>query len=68
MEVVKKMELVGTSDGKPTSNVKIIDCGEVSQLKGEDAAEKDKGSEVNFWLWNGYVYDSSVISREIEKI
>lgn len=48
MEVVKKMELVGTSDGKPTSNVKIIDCGEVSQLKGEDAAEKDKGSEVNF--------------------
>ncbi|KAL0772106.1 hypothetical protein Bca101_037257 [Brassica carinata] len=43
MEVVKKMELVGTSDGKPTSNVKIIDCGQVSQLKAEDAAEKDKG-------------------------
>ncbi|CAG7905107.1 unnamed protein product [Brassica rapa] len=46
MEVVKKMELVGTSDGKPTSNVKIIDCGEVSQLKGEDAAEKDKGRKL----------------------
>ncbi|KAL0866767.1 hypothetical protein Bca101_045885 [Brassica carinata] len=43
MEVVKKMELVGTSDGKPTSNVKIIDCGEMSQLKAQDAAEKDKG-------------------------
>ncbi|CAH8310235.1 unnamed protein product [Eruca vesicaria subsp. sativa] len=43
MEVVKKMELVGTTDGKPTSNVKIIDCGEMSQLKAQDAAEKDKG-------------------------
>ncbi|XP_018459649.1 peptidyl-prolyl cis-trans isomerase CYP63 isoform X2 [Raphanus sativus] len=43
MEVVKKMELVGTSDGKPTSNVKIIDCGEMSQLKAQDAAEKDRG-------------------------
>ncbi|VVB06723.1 unnamed protein product [Arabis nemorensis] len=37
MEVIKKMELVGTSDGKPTSLVKIIDCGEV-----QDAAERDK--------------------------
>ncbi|CAN6836622.1 unnamed protein product [Brassica oleracea] len=46
MEVVKKMELVGTSDGKPTSNVKIIDCGQVSQLKAEDAAEKDKGRKL----------------------
>lgn len=49
MEVVKKMELVGTSDGKPTSNVKIIDCGEMSQLKAQDAAEKDRGTKVNFF-------------------
>lgn len=42
MEVIKKMELVGTSDGKPTSLVKIIDCGEV-----QDAAERDKGNEVH---------------------
>lgn len=47
MEVIKKMELVGTSDGKPTSLVKIIDCGEVSQIKAQDAAEREKGNEVN---------------------
>ncbi|CAN8267809.1 unnamed protein product [Cochlearia groenlandica] len=43
IEVVKKMELVGTSDGKPTSPVKIIDCGEMSPTKAQNAAEGEKG-------------------------
>lgn len=43
MEVVKKMELVGTSDGKPIRPVKIIDCGEMSVGTAQDAAEKEKG-------------------------
>ncbi|KAG7629529.1 Peptidyl-prolyl cis-trans isomerase CYP63 [Arabidopsis thaliana] len=43
MAVIKKMELVGTSDGKPTSPVKIIDCGETSQIRAHDAAEREKG-------------------------
>lgn len=41
------MELVGTSDGKPTSPVKIIDSGETSQIKAHDASEREKGNEVN---------------------
>ncbi|ESQ43731.1 hypothetical protein EUTSA_v10006033mg [Eutrema salsugineum] len=43
MEFIKKIELVGTSDGKPTTHVKIIDCGEMSQIKSQDAAEKERG-------------------------
>ncbi|XP_010527617.1 PREDICTED: peptidyl-prolyl cis-trans isomerase CYP63 isoform X3 [Tarenaya hassleriana] len=43
MEVVKKMELVGTSDGKPSRPAKIIDCGEVSVGKAQDIAGKEKG-------------------------
>ncbi|CAA7030440.1 unnamed protein product [Microthlaspi erraticum] len=44
LEVVKKMELVGTSNEKPTSPVRIIDCGEMSQIKAQDATEKEKGN------------------------
>lgn len=51
MEVIKKMELVGTSNEKPTSPVKIIDCGEMSEIKAEDVTEKEKGNIVNFWMW-----------------
>ncbi|CAH2062960.1 unnamed protein product, partial [Thlaspi arvense] len=43
MELIKKMELLGTDNGTPTSHVKIIDSGEMSKIKAQDAAEKDKG-------------------------
>ncbi|KAK7336795.1 hypothetical protein VNO77_17343 [Canavalia gladiata] len=43
MDVLKKIELVGTSDGKPTQPVKIIDCGEVSETKVQHTVEKEKG-------------------------
>ncbi|XP_010512756.1 PREDICTED: peptidyl-prolyl cis-trans isomerase CYP63 [Camelina sativa] len=43
MTVIKKMELVGTSDGKPTSSVEIIDSGETSQIRAPDVSEREKG-------------------------
>ena len=43
MDVLKKIELVGTLDGKPTQPVKISDCGETSESKIQDAVGKAKG-------------------------
>ncbi|XP_021635364.1 peptidyl-prolyl cis-trans isomerase CYP63 isoform X2 [Hevea brasiliensis] len=37
MDVVKKIEQVGTGDGKPIHPVKIVDCGETSENKIQDA-------------------------------
>ncbi|KNA08702.1 hypothetical protein SOVF_160300 [Spinacia oleracea] len=43
MEVVKKMEQFGTSEGRPTEQVKIVDCGEVSSGNNESAVKLEKG-------------------------
>ncbi|TKY62409.1 Peptidyl-prolyl cis-trans isomerase CYP63 [Spatholobus suberectus] len=43
MDILKKIEQVGTSDGKPTQPVKIVDCGEVSETKIQHTVEKEKG-------------------------
>ncbi|CAM8973690.1 unnamed protein product [Rhodiola kirilowii] len=43
LDTLKKIELVGSSDGKPGSVVKIVDCGEVSDKK----VEKVSGIEKN---------------------
>lgn len=43
LDILKKIEQVGTSDGKPTQPVKIIDCGEVSETKIQHTVEKEKG-------------------------
>ncbi|KAK4766108.1 hypothetical protein SAY87_007750 [Trapa incisa] len=45
MEVVKKMELVGTNDGKPIRPVKIVDCGETSKTTIQAAMQEDKGKK-----------------------
>lgn len=45
MEIVKKIEQVGTADGKPTQVVKIVDCGEVSEKKNQEAVKKEKGKK-----------------------
>lgn len=37
MDVVKKIEQVGTGDGKPIHPVKIVDCGETSENKIQGA-------------------------------
>ncbi|XP_030545850.1 peptidyl-prolyl cis-trans isomerase CYP63 isoform X2 [Rhodamnia argentea] len=42
MEVVKKIEQVGSADGKPLQPVKIVDCGETSERRIEDAAVEEK--------------------------
>ncbi|KVH94349.1 Cyclophilin-like peptidyl-prolyl cis-trans isomerase domain-containing protein [Cynara cardunculus var. scolymus] len=43
METIKKIEQLGTSDGKPSGLVKITDCGEVSEDKKNNAVESEKG-------------------------
>lgn len=43
LDIVKKMEHVGTSDGKPTKQVKVADCGEVPAGKNESAVKPEKG-------------------------
>lgn len=36
LDIVKKIEQVGTMDGKPAGPVKVVDCGEVSESKIQD--------------------------------
>lgn len=43
MDIVKKIEQVGTADGKPQQLVKIVDCGEMSDSKINNSEEVDKG-------------------------
>ncbi|KAK8506201.1 hypothetical protein V6N12_074251 [Hibiscus sabdariffa] len=43
MDVLKKIEQVGTGDGKPTQLVKISACGEYSESKMQDAVGKAEG-------------------------
>ncbi|KAG8389289.1 hypothetical protein BUALT_Bualt02G0213400 [Buddleja alternifolia] len=44
MEVVKKMEQLGTADGKPSGLVKIVDCGDMSNSGTQNSvgAKKEK--------------------------
>ncbi|XP_047982434.1 peptidyl-prolyl cis-trans isomerase CYP63-like isoform X2 [Salvia hispanica] len=42
MDVVKKMEQLGTADGRPDGIVKIIDCGEMSDAKTQNLIVADK--------------------------
>lgn len=44
MDVIKKIEQVGTSDGKPSGIVKIVDCGETSNSKVHDGVVAQKGN------------------------
>ncbi|XP_009798520.1 peptidyl-prolyl cis-trans isomerase CYP63 isoform X1 [Nicotiana sylvestris] len=44
MDFVKKIEQVGTADGKPSGLVKIVDCGEMSdERKVNDTTKAEKG-------------------------
>lgn len=45
MDVVKRLEQLGTSDGKPTGLAKIVNCGETSETKTNDAVRKEKGTK-----------------------
>eukprot|EP00257_Ricinus_communis_P017421 XP_015575854.1 peptidyl-prolyl cis-trans isomerase CYP63 isoform X2 [Ricinus communis] len=45
IEVVKRIEQLGTADGKPVHPVKIVDCGETSENKIQDTVGKDAGKK-----------------------
>ncbi|XP_037492326.1 peptidyl-prolyl cis-trans isomerase CYP63 isoform X2 [Jatropha curcas] len=45
LDVVKKIEQVGTGDGKPIRPVKIVDCGETFENKIQDVVGKDAGKK-----------------------
>ncbi|KAF7818368.1 peptidyl-prolyl cis-trans isomerase CYP63 isoform X1 [Senna tora] len=45
LDLLKKIEQVGTPDGKPVRPVKIIDCGETSEAKTQATIEKEKGKK-----------------------
>lgn len=47
MDIVKKIELLGTADGKPSGFVKIVDCGEMSETKMQNAVGAEKGIVYN---------------------
>lgn len=46
MDVVKKMEELGTADGRSSGLVKIVDCGEMPNAKMQDSVVADKGTEL----------------------
>lgn len=45
IEILKKIELAGTAEGKPARPVKIVDCGKTSESKIPDAVGKEKGKK-----------------------
>lgn len=54
MDVVKKMEQLGTADGKPDGHVKIVDCGETSKTKMSDSVPAERGTEECCFLHFSY--------------
>lgn len=49
MDILKKLEQVGTDVGKPACPVKIVDCGESSESNTYSAVRTEKGALVYFW-------------------
>ncbi|XAR61155.1 Peptidylprolyl isomerase [Bertholletia excelsa] len=45
MELVRKIEQVGTASGTPSQSVRIVDCGEISETKTRDANGANKGKK-----------------------
>jgi peptidyl-prolyl isomerase G (cyclophilin G) len=41
--LLKKLESVGSETGNPSYQVKIVDCGEVSNTNSQDLLKGDKG-------------------------
>lgn len=59
MDIVKKMEQLGTADGRPTGLVKIVDCGEMSKTKTQISVEAEKGIALVRWkrLFSAFLTD-----------
>lgn len=45
LDILKKIEQVATTEGKPARSVKIVDCGKTSESKIQDAVGKEKGKK-----------------------
>ncbi|XP_055813210.1 peptidyl-prolyl cis-trans isomerase CYP63 [Solanum dulcamara] len=48
MEFVRRVEQLGTDNGKPSGLVKIVDCGEMSEKKSNDTTKAEKGKNKKF--------------------
>lgn len=44
MEIIRKVEQVGSTNGNPDGFVKIVDCGETSDSKVRDVVGAQKGN------------------------
>lgn len=53
MDILKKLERVGTDGGKPACPVKIVDCGESSESNTYSAVRTEKGALVYFGMLSG---------------
>ncbi|KAL8502396.1 hypothetical protein ACS0TY_021518 [Phlomoides rotata] len=42
MDIVKKMEQLGTADGRPIGLVKVVDCGETSKIKTDNSVPAER--------------------------
>lgn len=51
IDILKKIEQVGTSDGKPSQLVKIIGCGETSESISDYSVDVEKGNGVVVRYW-----------------
>ncbi|EPS61145.1 hypothetical protein M569_13654 [Genlisea aurea] len=45
MDVIRKVEHLGTADGRPSGIVKIVDCGEMPQEKTQNSVKTEKVPE-----------------------
>jgi cyclophilin family peptidyl-prolyl cis-trans isomerase len=53
VDLLKKLEAVGSESGVPSCEVKIVDCGEVSGTNTQDKVKGEKG--INYKVMNLYI-------------
>lgn len=58
MDIVRKMEQLGTADGKPNGPVKVVDCGETSKIKTDNSVPAERGAVLGRWkmLYSAFTY------------
>lgn len=66
LDLLKKIEQLATTGGKPAGPVKIVDCGKTSESNTQDAVGKEKGNArvVMVWLY-GFCDSLSTLSNSI---
>ncbi|PWA47472.1 Cyclophilin-like peptidyl-prolyl cis-trans isomerase domain-containing protein [Artemisia annua] len=66
MDLFKKFEQLGTSNGKPSGLVKVAECGELSEDKKKNALGSDKGNKKRSWK-KAMSYDDDNSDRPVKK-